>query len=294
MLIHTGIHSYPSCTSTQSSRLDWCYPANTIYIFHYSEIFGSWSQNFPPYLQKMKLSFALLTTSLCLARTVAFQPPAATGKRHYATAIPPRAVAIDGEAKTNEAMTQKQKLLGLIGKQESIESVLADPDTKEPLRIAKSGVILGGAAGSQRTKFNLQSTSNTFQGTSDTYLDLLEPVLPSTSSTKSMNENSNASGNTFLTQAARRLVPLIPPPLRAPLSSAGFPIGEDYVPMRDLFTSPQVSFAYERGWRQGFASAGFPGPDKEAEMAMEYFAPPIAQAEGSNVVVDMSCATGKP
>ena len=234
----------------------------------------------------MKLSFALLTTSLCLARTLAFQAqPAATGKRHYAASNPLQAVSVDAEA-----MTQKQKLLGLIGKQESLESVLADPDTKEPLRVATSGVILGGAAGSQRKTFNLQSTSNTFQGTSDTYLDLLEPVLPSITST---NEDSNASGNTFLTQAARRLVPLIPPPLRAPLSSAGFPIGDDYVPMRDLFTSPQVSFAYERGWRQGFASAGFPGPDKEAEMAMEYFAPSIARAEGSNVVVDMSCATGK-
>ena len=60
-----------------------------------------------------------------------------------------------------------------------------------------------------------------------------------------------------------------------------------------LFTSPSVSFAYERGWRQGFASAGFPGPDKEAELAMEYFAPAVAKAKGSSVLVDMSCATGK-
>jgi ubiquinone/menaquinone biosynthesis C-methylase UbiE len=60
-----------------------------------------------------------------------------------------------------------------------------------------------------------------------------------------------------------------------------------------LFTNPSVSFAYERGWRQGFASAGFPGPDKEAELAMEYFAPAVARAEGTNVLIDMSCATGK-
>jgi hypothetical protein len=60
-----------------------------------------------------------------------------------------------------------------------------------------------------------------------------------------------------------------------------------------LFTNPSVSFAYERGWRQGFASAGFPGADKEAELAMEYFAPAVARAEGSNVLIDMSCATGR-
>jgi hypothetical protein len=36
-----------------------------------------------------------------------------------------------------------------------------------------------------------------------------------------------------------------------------------------LFRSPLVSFAYERGWRQGFAWAGFPGPDQEFALAME-------------------------
>jgi hypothetical protein len=63
--------------------------------------------------------------------------------------------------------------------------------------------------------------------------------------------------------------------------------------MRDLFTSPSVSFAYERGWRQAFVAAGFPGPDKEAEWAMDFFAPAIGKSEGPNVLVDMSCATGE-
>jgi uncharacterized protein YbaR (Trm112 family) len=31
----------------------------------------------------------------------------------------------------------------------------------------------------------------------------------------------------------------------------------------ELFRSPWVSFAYERGWRQNFRRAGFPGPDEE-------------------------------
>lgn len=67
-------------------------------------------------------------------------------------------------------------------------------------------------------------------------------------------------------------------------------VDDTYVPMRDLFTSPTVSYAYERGWRQGFSQAGFPGADREFEMAKEYFAPCIIS--GSSTVVDMSCATG--
>lgn len=69
-------------------------------------------------------------------------------------------------------------------------------------------------------------------------------------------------------------------------------VGDDYVPMRDLFTSPTVSYAYERGWRQGFRQAGFPGPEEEAKMAMEYFAPAFTSSSSSRIVVDMSCATG--
>lgn len=66
--------------------------------------------------------------------------------------------------------------------------------------------------------------------------------------------------------------------------------------MRDVFTSPLVSFAYERGWRQRFSAAGFPGADKEFELAKEYFAPVVEKKRGSNedsVLVDMSCATGE-
>jgi hypothetical protein len=31
-----------------------------------------------------------------------------------------------------------------------------------------------------------------------------------------------------------------------------------------------VSFAYERGWRRSFSWAGFPGEEKEFEMAMAF------------------------
>ncbi|XP_022965827.1 uncharacterized methyltransferase At2g41040, chloroplastic [Cucurbita maxima] len=55
----------------------------------------------------------------------------------------------------------------------------------------------------------------------------------------------------------------------------------------ELFRSPLVSFLYERGWRQNFNRSGFPGPDEEFKMAMEYF----KSAEGG-LLVDASCGSG--
>ncbi|EIE18993.1 S-adenosyl-L-methionine-dependent methyltransferase [Coccomyxa subellipsoidea C-169] len=54
-----------------------------------------------------------------------------------------------------------------------------------------------------------------------------------------------------------------------------------------IFRSPLVSFAYERGWRSSFTWAGFPGEQKEFEMAMDYL-----QAAYGEVLVDMSCGSG--
>lgn len=58
-------------------------------------------------------------------------------------------------------------------------------------------------------------------------------------------------------------------------------------PMTSTFQSPLVSFVYERGWRQGFSGAGFPGPDAEFEAAMDYFAPVTG-----GTVLDLSCGSG--
>lgn len=44
---------------------------------------------------------------------------------------------------------------------------------------------------------------------------------------------------------------------------------------------------YERGWRQSFAWAGFPGADKEFEYAMQYLQPQYGQG-----IVDLSCGSG--
>lgn len=55
----------------------------------------------------------------------------------------------------------------------------------------------------------------------------------------------------------------------------------------ELFRNPLVSFVYERGWRQGFASAGFPGPDQELQAALGYLGP----VQGGTLL-DLSCGSG--
>lgn len=79
--------------------------------------------------------------------------------------------------------------------------------------------------------------------------------------------------------------PQVPTPRRPPPSQASTPTYADLTLTSGIqqkayqqswwggttiFRSPLVSFVYERGWRQGFAWAGFPGADKEFELAMDY------------------------
>ncbi|XP_074273187.1 putative methyltransferase At1g78140, chloroplastic [Silene latifolia] len=58
-------------------------------------------------------------------------------------------------------------------------------------------------------------------------------------------------------------------------------------PVTEFFSAPAMSFIYERGWRQNFGLGGYPGPDREFEMAKKYFKPVL----GGNVV-DASCGSG--
>ncbi|XVF64766.1 hypothetical protein PTKIN_Ptkin09bG0193100 [Pterospermum kingtungense] len=55
----------------------------------------------------------------------------------------------------------------------------------------------------------------------------------------------------------------------------------------ELFRTPVVSFLYERGWRQLAIFGGFPGPEKEFDMAKNYLKPVL----GGNIV-DASCGSG--
>lgn len=56
---------------------------------------------------------------------------------------------------------------------------------------------------------------------------------------------------------------------------------------QDIFRNPIVSFIYERGWRQGFKSAGFPGADEELKMGMDFLKPAFGE-----VLLDLSCGSG--
>ena len=180
---------------------------------------------------------------------------------------------------TSDLAEEKKKLFDLLGTKSIQDSVLADPLTKEAIEISAPGVLLGGEK-RRSVRYDIKSPSNKFGGSSDTFIDLLKPID---------EKPADQDKDTPVTNAIRQALPLVPIPLRGPLGSL---VDDEFIPMRDLFTSPAVSFAYERGWRQGFASAGFPGPDTEAEMAMDYFAPVVAKSEPNSVVVDMSCATG--
>lgn len=54
-----------------------------------------------------------------------------------------------------------------------------------------------------------------------------------------------------------------------------------------IFRNPLVSYVYERGWRQGFAWAGFPGEQREFDMSMDLLKPAY-----NDVLLDMSCGSG--
>jgi SAM-dependent methyltransferase len=61
----------------------------------------------------------------------------------------------------------------------------------------------------------------------------------------------------------------------------------------DTFRNPLVAFLYERGWRQGFKNAGFPGVDDEFEQLLKFW----GESEGSpsvlgGTLLDLSCGSG--
>jgi ubiquinone/menaquinone biosynthesis C-methylase UbiE len=172
-----------------------------------------------------------------------------------------------------------------------------DPITKEPLKksvLPVKTILIGGTAPKRIQKYEYASTiednndsvddkPNKFVGTSDTYINLLEPYVERSGSISS----SDSSVQETLTKL---VVPFLPSPLRTIIQ--GNENTNEYIPMRDLFTNPYVSYLYERGWRQGFGQAGFPGVDTEAIMALDYFTPSLIDSNSMGIVVDMSCATG--
>jgi hypothetical protein len=232
----------------------------------------------------MKTSIASLLFVLAgVPSAAAFAP----STKHSSSNVPKSATHLKQSTTTTTAQSEeliaaKKELLNLLGSKKFQDPVLADPITKEPVEITTPGVLFGGDSRRRSVQYKIKSASNTFQGSTDTFIDLLEPATAKNADTK---EKSTLAG------VLKQTIPYIPVPLRQTIASL---TDGEFVPMRDLFTSPAVSFAYERGWRQGFAAAGFPGADEECLLAMEYFAPVVADVGADqSVVVDMSCATGK-
>lgn len=206
----------------------------------------------------------------------------------------PEAPTTSADEISEKRRLAKAALFGLIGTNsapvssssiENTDPVLADPVTKGSLVISTTGTLLGGIDSSSGggAKVLLTSEDNVYTGRKNTYYNLLRKQEDDV-----VEEGSEEGeeGKKVISSALNSLQMFIPPPLRPVLASSGL-LPKQYIPMRDLFTSPSVSFAYERGWRQGFASAGFPGADKEYEMVKEFFIP-----MNPKTVVDMSCATG--
>lgn len=235
------------------------------------------------------ISALLSNPAVAFVAPVASKSPATT--RYAATLSEDAAVDIANEIKDLKRQQLKKALLGSLGgpsPSSAFDSVLVDPLTKEPLSISLKGPILGGGTAGSGIRLTASSSADSdriFEGRTNTYINLLEP-------TSASNEVEDEADKTSVSSSPilSSLLTFAPPPLRSMIAKATNSDIE-YVPMRDLFTSPSVSFAYERGWRQGFAAAGFPGADEEFELAREYFAPVIEKKRDS-VVVDMSCATG--
>ena len=95
--------------------------------------------------------------------------------------------------------------------------------------------------------------------------------------------NARADGPVSLTEIARSF---LPKELKGLLPESSY-LGTS------TFETPQVAFAYERGWRDSFKRSGFPGIDEEFAEVCEWFAPAaLASDDRPSVVLDLSCGTG--
>jgi len=121
---------------------------------------------------------------------------------------------------TDELAVQKEKLFKLLGTQPSTDNVLADPITKEAIQISAPGVLLGGDSRS-RIPYMVKSATNKFQGSSDSFIDLLEPATED-------EETTSSTSSTPLNDFLQRAAPYVPVPLRGPLASL---TDGEYIPM---------------------------------------------------------------
>jgi len=161
----------------------------------------------------MKLSVGL--SFLCIALGAqAFQTAPNNNDKSIRTQLQAQQVASD------ELKIQKEKLLQLIGGKSGSDAVLADPLTKEAIQITAPGVVFGGDT-RRSVSYVIKSPSNKFAGSSDSFIDLLEPE-------KEESAPGSESSSSLLNDLIRRTAPYVPVPFRQPL--AALTDGE-YIPM---------------------------------------------------------------
>lgn len=154
-----------------------------------------------------------------------------------------------------------------------------------------------------------------------TLLNLLKPIIPNISNrnmiTKSSiaeqvvtpnkpndeNEGTLTSDAIFQCPSCKSPIEPIKPqqidqfPKECSVCSKQFPKPSGYIdltpdvktsllaPRQTVFQSPLTSFAYERGWRDNFKRAGFPGIETERDLFLDYVMP-------ASTVLDLSCGSG--
>ena len=70
---------------------------------------------------------------------------------------------------SEELIATKKELMELLGNKKYEDPVLADPDTKEPIEITTPGVLIGGDSRRRNVQYKIQSASNSFQGSKNSF-----------------------------------------------------------------------------------------------------------------------------
>mmetsp|Transcript_6774 Transcript_6774/g.10365 ORF Transcript_6774/g.10365 Transcript_6774/m.10365 type:complete len:429 (+) Transcript_6774:25-1311(+) len=161
----------------------------------------------------------------------------------------------------------------------NIQDILCCPVSLSPIKPTGTGALV-----------ECPSTNLQYKVVDDTYIDLTpasgkpadqvaKPIEESTTSSMIPDELLSVA-ETIETVTQGRLRP-------ASLLKDGY-TGDRQGIGTSTFQNPLVSSVYERGWRQSFARAGFPGPDKEFAIAEDWLKP-VAE---NGVLVDASCGSG--
>ena len=98
-------------------------------------------------------------------------------------------------------------------------------------------------------------------------------------------DSSSSSSTTTSSSSAPSAVPSTPPAIKVRKNA----YRDNYGAGTTMFQTQLVSSIYERGWRQSFASNGFPGPDAEYAKCLGAVA---RRCDARGPLLDLSCGSG--